>query len=160
MERLEAPGDRFALERIATVKLRDPAADIAALTVGLTSEGQAVLDLLTNTDPDRSAGLIARLPAALLADMRRLDPARTGLDDFSAKLFAIHGRDDTVIPYSESVALTAALGADRAHLALVERLAHADPGAPGLGDLLTLWGIVYDILTLRDDMPAPQPGAF
>jgi hypothetical protein len=159
LERLEAPGDRRALNQIASAKLRDPATDITALTAGLTSEGHTVLDLVTNTDPQRSADLIARLPTAILEDMRRLDPARAGLDDFRAELFAIHGRDDPVIPYSESMALTAALGADRAHLALVERLAHVDPGAPGLGDLLTLWGVVYDILTLRDDMPAPRPGA-
>lgn len=160
LERLEAPGDRFALERVATAKLRDPAADVGALTGGLTAEGRAVLDLLDNDDPERTASLIARLPAAILEDMRRLDPSQAGLDDLDAKLFAIHGRDDPVIPYSESMALSAELGAERADLVLVERLAHVDVEAPGLGDLLTLWGTVYDILTLRDDMPAPRPDAF
>jgi fermentation-respiration switch protein FrsA (DUF1100 family) len=136
LARVEAPRDRTALERIATLKLRDPAADIGPLAAGLTPEGRTILQ-----------------------DLRRLDPAGTTPADLRAKLFAIHGRDDPVIPYSESMALAAAVGDDRAHLALIDHLAHVDLTSPSLGDLLTLWRVVYEILELRDDMPAPRPGA-
>jgi fermentation-respiration switch protein FrsA (DUF1100 family) len=159
LERVEAPRDRIALERIATLKLRDPVADIASLAAGLTPEGRAILDLMTNRDPERTAQLISRLPSAVIQDMHRLDPAGMTLTDLRARLFAIHGRDDPVIPYSESMALTAAVGEDRARLALVDHLAHVDLTSPSLGDLLTLWQVVYEILEMRDGMPAPRPGA-
>ena len=159
LARVEAPRDRTALERIATLKLRDSAADIAPLAAGLTPEGRTILDLMTNRDPERTPELMSRLPSAVIQDLRRLDPAGATPADLRAKLFAIHGRDDPVIPYSESMALAAAVGDDRARLALVDHLAHVDLTSPSLGDLLTLWRVVYEILELRDGMPAPRPGA-
>ncbi len=68
----------------------------------------------------------------------------------------IHGRDDEIIPYSESLALAAAAGEDKAELFLVDNLAHVDLGPGSLDDQLTLWRAAYRLLEERDDAPAPR----
>jgi hypothetical protein len=62
----------------------------------------------------------------------------------------IHGRDDRIIPASESAALAAALPPDRTHLYLVDSLAHADLAPGGWRDLLTLSQAAYRLLAIRD----------
>ena len=60
------------------------------------------------------------------------------LTSFDANLILLHGRDDTIIPFTESVALTTAVGADQASLFLVNVLAHVDLRPDDLSDLLML----------------------
>ena len=63
----------------------------------------------------------------------------------------MHGRDDPIIPYSESVALAAA--APRADLYLVDGLAHVTLELRDLDDVLTLWRAIHRLLELRDAKP-------
>ena len=57
---------------------------------------------------------------------------------------------NTIIPYTESVALAAAAAPDRASLFLVDGLDHVDLRPAGLADTLTLWRAVYRLLKERD----------
>jgi fermentation-respiration switch protein FrsA (DUF1100 family) len=62
----------------------------------------------------------------------------------------LHGRDDTIIPPSESVALAGALGETRVRLILLDSLAHADLGLDSLGDAYRMWRAACWLLAARD----------
>ncbi len=158
LDRIADARDRSHLRAIADRKLRDPRADIGDLAPRLGAEGEAVLALLRNRDPDRVAALVEGLPEAIRADMRRLSPRLHDLSALGARLVLIHGRDDPVIPFTESKALHDALPG-RSELYIVRSLAHVDLSPLGALDILTLWRATYRLLELRDEMPRPDPEA-
>ena len=105
------PRDRELLTEIARAKLADPAADVRGLAAGLAEGGRAMLALADNADPDRVPGLLAALPEPVRGDIEALDLKHYPLADLRADLLLIHGRDDPLIPASESRALAAAVPA-------------------------------------------------
>lgn len=155
-ERLLDPRDRALLRAIADRRLQDIGAPIDDLRASLGPEGHAVMALLANRDPERVPDLIAALPASIRNEMQALDLAHRDLSGFSADVILVHGRDDAIIPESESRALADALPDQRADLYIVSGLAHADLGDVALGDALTLWRAVYRVLAERDE-PADRP---
>lgn len=148
-ERLDDARDRVALAAMARRKLADLNADIGDLTAGLGPEGRAVVDLLANRDPERVPGLIAALPPAVRADLAGLSLAGRDLGALRADFILIHGRDDAIIPYTETEALARALPAAQAHVALLDSLAHADLGPGGLADGFRLWRAAYALMRAR-----------
>jgi pimeloyl-ACP methyl ester carboxylesterase len=152
-DRVTAQSDRDHLLRIADRKLANAAAEIADLVAPLGPEGRAIYELIANHDPERVSALVARLPEAIRRELRRLDLKSQDLRQLTAPLIIVHGRDDTVIPYSESVKLAEAVGA-RAELFVVEHFAHVDAGALGFGDSLRLWSAAVRVLEERDRGPA------
>ena len=155
--RLAGPADRVALAEIAARKLDDLDAGIGDLRARLGPEGRAVMALLDNRDPARVPALIADLPAPIRADLRALDLERRDLSQLPFELILVHGRDDPIIPSTESQALAAAAPADMVSLYLVDRLAHIELGPAGLLDGLELWQATYRLLAERDALPAPDP---
>jgi len=127
------PRERARFREMARRRIADDEAPIGDLVQGLGWEGRALLALLENADPERVPDLIATLPQALRDEIEALDPARRGLGDLEARLILIHGRSDSIIPYSESVALARAAPPGRARLYLVEGLDHVEAPA-GLAD--------------------------
>ncbi len=107
-QRLSDPLDQTALAAIATRKLEHPHADIVDLRDDLRHEGRAVMALLDYRDPDRVHSLIQNLPAAIQAELQALDLKRQDLSSLPLELLLIHGRDDPIIPSTESTALAAA----------------------------------------------------
>ncbi len=103
-----------------------------------------------NNDPAAVPALIAALPQGLRADMAALDLARADLSRLKAELILLHGRDDAIIPYTESLALAAAAPADRVTLYLVDNLSHVELGPGGLRDSSRLLAATYRLLALRD----------
>ncbi len=148
--RVESPSDRTSLEAMARRRLADLDAPIDDLVAGLGPEGRAVHGFVTNDDPGQVPALIAALPAPIRADMAALDLAGRDLSDAPPHVLLIHGRDDAIIPASESVALADALGPERAHLVLLDSLAHADLRLDSLGDGFRLWRAAYWLLAVRD----------
>jgi pimeloyl-ACP methyl ester carboxylesterase len=114
-----------------------------------------VAALLDNRDPDRVPALIANLPEAVRSDLAALDLSRRDLAQLDARLLLVHGRDDPIIPSTESEALAAAAPDDTA-LYVVDSLAHVELGPAGLVDGWKLWRAVYRLLALRDAGPKPQ----
>ena len=153
--------DRRALREIARVKLRNPNADISGLAGGLGPEGRAVLALMTNRDPARVPALISALPAAIRAEINALDLSRHDLTTLKAALLLVHGRDDRMIPYTESMALARAArnAGRRARLVLFDSLMHVEWADTTLlkrvGDGLRLWRTFTALLAHRDHMPPP-----
>ena len=141
--------DRVLLTAMAERKRRDPDADLSDLAGRLGPEGAAAYALLVNREPARVPELIAALPPAILDDLKGLDLAGRDLSAISAETILVHGRDDPVIPFTESQALAKAIGA-RADLTLVDNLAHVELGPGGLTDALKLWSAAYALLEARD----------
>lgn len=151
--RLDDARDRRLLRALAQRKLDDLAAPIGDLVGRLGPQGRAVMALLDNRDPSAVPTRIAALPAAIRREMAALDPSRHDLRALQATLILLHGRDDRIIPYTESLALVRAAPPGRACLTVVDNLAHVDLEPPGLIDRLRLWRAAYRLLTLRDAAP-------
>lgn len=155
-DRLTDPRDRRLLREIADRKLADLNAAVDDLVDDLGPEGRSVLDLLTNRDPERVANLVAGLPPSIRLEMEALDLSRRDLSGISANVILVHGRDDAIIPVTESRSLAAALPEGRADLFVVDGLAHADLDNVTPGDALTLWRAVYRVLQARDAPERPS----
>ncbi len=157
--RLKDPRDRVLLAAMAERKLNDLSAPIDDILPKLGPEGRAVHALLANRDPDRVPALIAGLPAGIRDEIAALDLKTRDLSEVKAEVILLHGRDDPIIPETESQALAAALPAGRAHLYLPESLAHADFQASGAGDATVLLPAAYRLLRLRDEVLESMGGA-
>ena len=81
-------------------------------------------------------------------EIAALDLKRRDLSTLRPALILVHGRDDAIVPESESMALAEA--APHARLYLIERLAHVDLGPVGMPDAVTLWRAVFRLLEERD----------
>jgi len=149
--RLEDPGDRWALEDFARARLADPAAPAPE---GLGPEGEAVLELVLNEDPEQVPALLKALPASLREEMEGLDLADRDLGALDLPILLLHGRDDPVIPVSESEKLDRVL--PRSELYLAEALGHVD-GAGALRDAPLVLRLIRRVIELRDGLAA-SPG--
>lgn len=147
---LERPQDRQALTVMANRKLADEDAAIADLMGDFGPEGRAVVALVTNRDPARVPDLLDGLPAAVKRELAALDLARRDLSALTAPVLLVHGRDDPVLPASESESLADAL--PNARLFVLEDLRHVDAGW-SLRDGLTLVRAARALLQLRDAQP-------
>ena len=124
---LHDPKDRAIFEEIVEVKLKDFNADISPLAEALGPEGMSVHRLLTNTDPRLTPQLIAALPAATVATIDALTLSDKDLARLTARLLLVHGKNDALIPYPESVALGKAVAPSQARVFVLNGvLGHVD----------------------------------
>ena len=101
-------------------------------------------------DRTRVVGLLADPPTKLREVLDVLSPERVAAE-ISARVLLIHGRNDRAIPYTEALRLAAARPA-RTRVVLVGVFDHVEDaggrvGLTNVGDLLTLWGEVYRLLS-------------
>ena len=94
-------------------------------------------------------GLLTHLPAGVRDDVAALDLATRDLSGLRADFILVHGLDDAVIPYTESVSLARALPPGRARLFLLEGLHHVDREVRGL-DAWRMWRALRAVLAQRD----------
>lgn len=119
--------DRELLEAMATHKREDIEADISDLAANLGVEGRSVYELVINADPLRTQALLAALPAPLYADLQAMSLHNKDLGLLKARLILVHGRNDNLIPYTESIALARAVPESQARIYLINRvLSHVD----------------------------------
>ncbi|MEX0958635.1 MAG: alpha/beta hydrolase [Burkholderiales bacterium] len=136
LDHLSDPDDRAIIDAMVEAKLRDETADISVLAPGLGPEGRTVYDLLVNTDPQRTYDLIAALPARSRETVAGLNLHARDLSRLDAKLILIHGRNDPLIPFTESIALGEAVSPSQARVFIINRiLGHVDLG---LSEIFTL----------------------
>lgn len=149
-DRLTDPVDRAMFSTIAKRKLANPHADINDLITHLTPEGQSLLELIENRDPGRTPVLITKLPDSILSDLDALNLATKDLSQLQAQLILLHGTDDTIIPYTESLKLAAAVPSTQSDLFLIDGFAHVHVQSNDL-DQLTLWRAIRSLLAQRQD---------
>lgn len=119
--------DRAVVEAMVERRMADPGAALGDLAAALGVEGRAVYALVTNRDRDRFSVLFEAMPAAMKRDLNALDPASHDLTRLTGRLILVHGRNDRLIPYSETLALANAVGQERARVFLIHRvLGHVD----------------------------------
>ncbi|MDP2431674.1 MAG: alpha/beta hydrolase [Pseudomonadota bacterium] len=161
LDYLDDAGDDERFERMVELRGRDPDADLAPLAAGLSAQGKAVYALAVNPDPARFPELLAALPEAMRADMERLNLARHDLKPLRARLLLVHGRNDNLIPWPESLALAAAAPEGQAEAFLIHRvLGHVDLSfsslfswrfwSEDLPDLWRLWRVIDLLLAERE----------
>ncbi len=144
------PYDYALVRNIAQRKWADPRADVAALVARLGPEGRRILALVENRDPDKVAALLRGLPAAARREMQALDLKGRDFSGLGARLILVHGRDDAIIPYTESRRLARAAGTARARLFVAPALFHVDIGALGIEGIAALLGAATSLLEERD----------
>ncbi len=108
--------DRRLLREMAERRTRDLSADLADLAAKLGPEGRVVYEFATNTDRDRAPDLLARLPQGIQGKLDALDLANKDLSRLRAQLILVHGQNDDIVPYTQSVALEKAAPRARAHI--------------------------------------------
>lgn len=145
---IDDPADRILVEMMGRRRLHDPEADLSDIVPRLRSQGRAVYDLLTNTDPDRVPELLARQPPRARAEIAALDIKRRDLSGLDARFLLVHGNDDAVIPETQSI--TFAARAAHAELYLLDSMQHVDPQPAGFGDKIRMLSMMYDFLKERD----------
>ncbi|BCR04206.1 alpha/beta hydrolase [Desulfuromonas versatilis] len=153
LHRLSEPADRRSFEAMVERKQVDLAADLSDLAADLSPEGERLYAFITNRDPARVAELIGGLPSSIQEDIEALDLAGKDLSELRARLILVHGYDDPIIPYTESIALASAVGKEQASLFLAEGLAHVDL-QPGLVSRWRLWRAIDALLAERGTDPA------
>jgi pimeloyl-ACP methyl ester carboxylesterase len=150
--------DGLLLRQAGGRLLADPAARLEDLARAMTPAGRAALALVGEGDPERVPARLAALPAPARERLAALDPAGVAL---STCTLAIHGLADTVIPWTQSAALAAALPPGRAVLVLVPGFGHVDPAGVPLEGQLVLIGAMRALLGWRDGTdpcPADRQG--
>jgi hypothetical protein len=149
--RLRDPNDGQALVRIARAHLNGPLIAVETPVEQLGPDATAVYRMLVNKDPDRVPRLLQKVPEYLYIDWKQIDPAAANLRALRARLILVHGRDDAMIPYTESLAMMDA--ALHARVFIVDALAHVDLGDVSFGDALRLWQAVGALLAERGREP-------
>ena len=120
-------GDAALLSAMAERRIQDRAADLADLAARLAPPGRAVYDLIEHSTPENFAERYAALPARMRADLAALSLHDKDLGGLEARLILVHGRNDTLIPWPESLALAAAFPPSQARVFLLDAvLGHVD----------------------------------
>lgn len=146
--RLQDPAERAEFETLARRKLADPNADVTEEIGRLGPAGHAAYAYIVNHDPARSRALLDEMPAYLHADVDQLDLAARDLSGVGARFILVHGKDDDMIPYGESVGLAAALPPNRTQLFVLNGFKHVETES-GLIDGFHLWRAIYALLAER-----------
>lgn len=152
--------DGAVFDRMVALRTRDPRADLTPLAAELSADGRTVYALAANSAPARFPALLARLPQAMQADISRLDLARHDLKRLKARLILVHGMNDNLIPYPESLALAAAVPEGQAKVFIIHRvLGHVELNrsnlltwhfwSEDLPDLWRLWRVIDLLLAQR-----------
>ena len=106
--------------------MKNPNVVIDDLTLNLTAEANSILTLLQNKNPESVSSLIAKLPSSIHADLNALNLSDKDLTQLKAKLILLHGTDDDIIPYTESIALANAVVKEQSEVFLIDGLAHVN----------------------------------
>jgi pimeloyl-ACP methyl ester carboxylesterase len=149
LQRIEDERQRERLGRIAEEKMASPRAVSAALLSQLSGEALHIYNYIENREPGRAPQLRQRLPAAIRGEIRALDLADKELTQLKAQLLLVHGIDDNIIPYSQSIALKRALPQGQARLYLLENWNHVNAQGKGL-DGWQMYRVLYRLLEMRD----------
>jgi len=148
-EKLPRESDRRAIQAMARRAIyASPGAVEKSAAQTLSPGAAALLELLTNTSRERVPLLLSRLPAPLNAEITALNPAEQPLGGLHARLLLLHGRDDRIIPYTESIALAQSVPAGGADLFIIDGLAHVDL-QPTWADVDILLDMVNALLEQR-----------
>jgi pimeloyl-ACP methyl ester carboxylesterase len=163
--------DERSLREIARRRIADPEAEIGELADSLKPSSRRVLELLTNSDPERFDALFEHTTPALRQVVHRLSPSRVLSRPLAVDLYLLHGRSDAVIPYSQSLKLRRQLpAAGTVRLVLLGGFQHARAEGAERGswlasaarhplDSVRLIGVISEVLSHRAARPKSRTGS-
>lgn len=154
---IEDERDRSLLQGIARLKLDEPGSDVSGRVEALGEEGARVYALMVNRDPKLVGSMIDGLNERVRGYFERLSP-KGRMGAVRTHLILGHGRDDNMIPYTESLALArAAPPAATVHLKILDSFKHVDlrlGEGGGIRDLMAsareigrLFSITHDLVS-------------
>lgn len=146
VERLSKQTDKEIFYAIAQRKMDNPNASIEDLTNNLSVEANSILALLKNQNHNETITLITDIPNAIRTDLNALNLSNKNLSQLNAKLILLHGIDDDIIPYTESILLSRAVAEGQSELFIVDGLAHVNIHP----NLLNQWKLLRAIDALLD----------
>ncbi len=149
LDKIAAPRQRELMRRIATERSNSSSPLSTKLVTQLQGEALAIYQYIDNHELERAPLLIQRLPSTLREEVERLDLANSDLTSLRASLLLVHGRDDNIIPYVQSIALHRRLPPKQSRLYLLNNWAHVEPG----GKVVDSWQMflaLNRLLELRD----------
>ncbi|UFS69579.1 alpha/beta hydrolase [Geomonas sp. RF6] len=147
--RITSRNDRLLFQQIAQRKLENLDAPVDDLAARLGPEGRSLYDFIENRDPREAPALMDRLPLPIRREIDDLNVAARDLSRLKARLILVHGYDDDIIPYTESIALSRQLPPGQARLYLVHGLKHVTLGHHMLSDSYRLWRSISALLAER-----------
>ncbi len=119
--------DRSILRSILRAKLRDENAPIDQFLPLLGREGKNILALLSHAEPSQTEKLIRQLPPELQAYIEALSVGPV-LNQLNAELILAHGREDDMIPFTETLRLARAVpDPSRVYVEILGSYSHTDP---------------------------------
>ena len=120
---LKRARDRETLRRLAhSIAHADNGIDVEMQ--GFAADARALYALLDNEEPARVPALIEQLSPRIRDELEGINPAAHDLSPLRAQVILMHGRGDTFIPYTESLALARALPPEQVRLFIIEGYAH------------------------------------
>lgn len=152
---LERPADRGTLAAYGRQLLDPPEFMNEVSAASLAPDARALYTLVANTDRRRVNALIDDLSPRIRNELDGINPAVHDFSRLGAQVLLVHGRDDDIIPYSESIEFAAALRPGQAKLFLVDGVAHADVRVTAQ-DIPQLMRAVELLLAHRSAASGPQ----
>lgn len=146
IERLSNKTDKEMFSEIAKRKINNPNASIEDLTTDLTVEANSILALLKNQNYNETKNLITDIPNAIRSDLNTLNLSNKNLSQLNTRLILLHGIDDNIIPYTESISLARAVAEGQSELFIIDGLAHVNIHP----NILNQWELLRAINALLD----------
>lgn len=152
IDALEDPQDRAVLTAIAEIRQRSGREALVdgqgrGLVAQLGPEGRSLYALMTNEAPAQVESLLDALPESLRAQLDALSLRERDLSHLAGRLILIHGREDPLVPFSESLALSRAVPGTE--LFLIDGFSHINPRSVGVIGKLQLADAIQAILARR-----------
>ncbi len=142
--------DRALLRELARQGLGSNPPGLVAISRVMAQVGpqaSSLLALVANTDPGRVDGLLVEIPEGARLALTALSPAARNLEPLAGRLLLVHGEDDPVIPFSESLWLAEAV--PDTQVILVPGFSHVEPGETGVPGQIAMIRAVDLLLGLR-----------
>jgi pimeloyl-ACP methyl ester carboxylesterase len=146
--------ERSVLLEIARQKADGPDRQLGDLDSYLGADAQALVALFDNRDPDAVPMLLAALPPDIQQSLVALSPSERDLAPLDGELLLVHGLDDTVVPYTESLDLGDQV--PDTEIFLVTSFTHVDPDGVDWQGYVTMVRAV-DAILARGLGPEPAP---
>ncbi|MDB5099233.1 MAG: hypothetical protein JWM80_3654 [Cyanobacteria bacterium RYN_339] len=140
---------RRAMRTIVDRRIADGRAVIEDLVAELTDPGAVALyELVTNDDREQVLALYQRLSQPMRDALQAMDLSGRDLSGLKARLILIHGYEDILIPYTESLDLYRRAGG-RHRLYLIHGLGHVTLKKPGP---LDAWALLSSVTAMLREL--------
>lgn len=113
-------------------------------------KASSIIKIFEATSAGQANQILQEAPQEEILGMKRYSPKQK-LGDFKARVFILHDKADTYVPYTESIGLHQALGDRKSEFLLIDLFEHVQPNRPlnwqNISELAKLYGFLYKVLS-------------